>query len=260
MHCVGSVLAYSVHEQSVVDRVHCQLKVDQAVAAKLVLQEQRVVHRAHCQAVNLEAVKCIYIVLAYSIHKQSVVDWVHREFKIYYAVAAEYVGQEQRVVGCANWQVVKGEAVKCIVHTIADRIHEQRVVYRVHREFQSDNAVAAVDVKEVQRVVHRAHCQAVDLEAVQGVASVLADRIKDSHLVVWVNSQMQRHDAVAAIVRSELQRVEVLARQRVVHHEAVVGVALSFADRVEYIRQERVVNLQMQEHHAVAGRYRGYLK
>ena len=136
VHCVGSVLAYSVHEQSVVDRVHCQLQVDQAVAAILVLQEQRVVHRAHCQAVELEAVKCIYVVLADSVHEQCIVDRVHCECQVHYAVAAVDVGQVEGVVGGSHRQAVEVEAVQCIVHTIADRIHEQSVVYRVHCQME----------------------------------------------------------------------------------------------------------------------------
>ena len=131
MHRVGSVLAYSVHEQSVVDRVHRKLQVDQAVAAKLVLQEQRVVHRAHCQAVDLEAVLGVVHAFADGVHKQCVVCWVDCEFKVHYAVAAVLVLQEQRVICYTHHQAVEVEAVQCIVHTIADGVHEQRVVYRV---------------------------------------------------------------------------------------------------------------------------------
>ena len=203
--------------------------------------------------------KRVFHALADGVNEQGVVHRVNSELQVDRAVATELVLQEQGVVGVAHWQAVEREAVKRVFHALADGVHEQGVVGRVNSELQGDDAVAAVLVEQVQGVVHSAHYEAVDLEAVKRVGAVLADRIQDTDLVVRVDGKLQRHDAVAAVVGLEPQCVEVLASQRVVHHEAVLGVALPFADGVHYVRQEGVVYLQVQEHHAVAGRHRGHL-
>ena len=139
-----------------------------------------------------------------------------------------------------------------VVEAVADGVGEQRVVYRVHRQIQEDDAVAAVLVGKPQGVDVSSEVWQLVVEAVELVVLAVADAVDDQRVEVWDNGQVQIHRAVTAVGVRKEQRVVHRAHLRLDDLEAVKQVVDAVTDRVHDILIAVGPHLKAKVHRAVA--------
>ena len=170
----------------------------------------------------------------------------------HHAVAGRYRGHLQRIQvdACCRLDVFK--AVGDIVLAFADE-RDYKSIRALHDgQIKIYYAVAAAARVEQQGVLSDAYLRLDDVEAVKRVVQAVADGVGEQSVVYGVNLQIKEDDAVAAVLVSQPQRVDISSDLRMVVVEAVQHIVIAVADRVDDKSVEVGNHSQVEVHCAVA--------
>ena len=182
---------------NVVNRIHNQRKSNDTVTAVDSLQGVGV---TACGGQYFTE-EIVAFALTHRVRNRRVIDGIHHEGQGDDAVTT-IDGLQGVGIDPGGRQ---GGVEEVIAIALAHRVRHRRVIDRIHREGQSDDAVAAVN--GLQGVgVGAGLCENIPIEV---EAPTLADVLRNGNVVNLVYVQGQRNDAVAAV--DGLQSVEVSA-------------------------------------------------